>query len=100
MKEIKVLLDNILCSGQAPVGKVLSPSTSQVTLGLSRTGAGGHRVCAQLTSPRGSRRVGGSSRSGAGVGFCGALACPWDFTPVSTLKTALGAGPALSFLQD
>ena len=35
MKEIKVLLDNILCSGQAPTGKVISPSTSQVTSGLS-----------------------------------------------------------------
>ena len=35
MKEIKVLLDNILCSGQAPTGKVISPSPSQVTSGLS-----------------------------------------------------------------
>ena len=34
MKEIKVLLDNILRSGQAPTGKVISHSTSQVTSGL------------------------------------------------------------------
>ena len=43
----------------------------------------------------GDARVGGDSLSGAGVGFCGASACPWDFTPVSTLRTALGAGPAV-----